>query len=106
MSENMNNQETNKWLCVIAYIGILFFVPLVVDQNNQFYKFHANQALVLFLFAMIVNVAGALIPVLGWFLILPIGGIMAFVFMIMGMLNAFNEQMKPLPLIGTINLLK
>ncbi len=105
MSENTNGQQ-NKWVCAIAYLGFLFFLPLVIDGDNEFHKFHANQALNLFLLGVIVNLAGTLIPVIGWFLILPIGGIACLVFFIMGVLNAINETMKELPLIGKFRLIK
>ncbi len=101
-----NNRDTNKWSCVIAYIGILFFVPLLVDQKNKFNRFHANQALVLLIFAAIVNLIGNYMTTLIGSLIWLVGGIMMLVFMIMGVLNAANEKMKPLPLIGKIKLIK
>ncbi len=97
-------QNTNKWICVLAYL--IFFIPLIVDGNNPDYKFHANQGLNLFLLAIIVNVVGVLVPLIGWFIILPVGGIACLVLWIIGSLNAINEQNKPLPLIGSIELLK
>ncbi len=100
----MDNTNTNKWICVLAYL--IFFVPLLVDGQNSDYKFHANQGLNLFLLSLIVNVVGWLIPVIGWLIVLPVGGIACLVFWIMGSLNAINEQNKPLPLIGSIELLK
>ncbi len=105
MSENTNNQGTNKWLCVLAYFGILFFIPLVVDSSNEVYKFHANQGLNLFLFGLIVNVAARFIPYIG-FIISMVGGIASLVFAIMGILNAINEETKELPLIGQFRLIK
>ncbi len=105
MSDN-NNRDTNKWSCVIAYIGILFFVPLLVDRQNEFNRFHANQALVLLITATIVNILGKFSPIVLGALVRLIGGIAIIVLMIMGVLNAANEKMKPLPLIGKIKLIK
>lgn len=103
MSEQ-TKAETNKWICVVAYF--IFFIPLLVDGQNEKYKFHANQGLNLLLLAIAVNVLGTLIPVLGWFIILPIGGIFCLVLGIMGILNAINEEMKALPIIGKNRLIK
>lgn len=97
-------KENNKWISVLAYV--IFFVPLLMDSNNREYKFHANQGLNLLLLTAAVSFLGILIPIIGWFIILPIGGLLAFVLAIMGMINAWNETMKELPLIGKFNLIK
>lgn len=101
---NPADVEKNKVMAILAYI--LFFLPLLTAKDSPFAMYHANQGLVLFLFLVAVNVVGGIIPVVGWFVVLPIGCIMAIVFMIMGIINAANGQMKPLPLIGGISILK
>ena len=46
-----NDILQNKTLCGLAYVfPILFFLPLVSCPNSKFGRFHANQALLLFLF--------------------------------------------------------
>lgn len=105
--DNYNNQsdaEKNKWMGVIAYF--IFFVPLLVDSDSEFGKFHANQGLNLFLLSLAVTILGSIIPFVGWFIILPIGGILCLVLAIMGIINAVNGEMKELPLIGGIHLIK
>ncbi|MFZ7133821.1 MAG: DUF4870 domain-containing protein [Eubacteriales bacterium] len=96
--------QDNKVMAALAYI--LFFLPLLVCKDSAFGKFHANQGLVLFIFGVIISIAGSVIPLIGWFIILPIGGIIALVFGIMGIINAFNGKMKRLPLIGSIDIIK
>ena len=96
--------EKNKTMAILAYF--IFFLPLLTDaKDSPFAKFHANQSLVLFLFVVAVNIIGAIIPFLGWFIVLPIGSIMAIVFWIMGIMNAANGKMKELPMIGGIHIL-
>lgn len=97
-------KETNKWINALAYI--IFFVPLLMDGENEAYKFHANQGLNLLILAVIVNVVGSFVPVIGWFLILPVGGLFCFALFIMGVINSINEKMKELPIIGRYRLLK
>lgn len=46
------------------------------------------------------------VPVIGWFIILPLGGIVSFVLCIMGVINAINEKSKELPVIGKYRLIK
>ncbi len=97
-----NDVNDNKPMAIIGYIiPILFFIPLVTDaKNSPFAKFHANQQLILLIAAIAVNVIGAVIPIIGWFLILPLGSIAIIVFAIMGIINAAKGEIKELPLIG------
>ncbi|GAB6108210.1 DUF4870 domain-containing protein [Fusibacter bizertensis] len=99
----MENKNSNI-IAAVAYI--LFFIPLVVDSNSEFGKFHANQGLVLLLLGIAVSVVGSIIPFLGWFIIAPIGGLLVLVLAIVGIINALNGEQKELPIIGGIKLLK
>lgn len=105
---NQSDAEKNKAMAIIGYIiPILFFIPLVTDaKNSVFAKFHANQQLNLLLAAIAVNIVGTIIPVLGWFIILPLGSIALIVFAIMGIINAAKGEMKALPMIGGFSLIK
>lgn len=96
--------EKNTGMAIIAYL--LFFVPLLAGEKSEFVKYHTNQGLILFLFSLGVSVIGSVVPILGWFLILPFGTIMVLVLLVMGILNAVNGEMKPLPVIGKYQLLK
>jgi len=100
--------EKNKALAIVGYIiPILFFVPLVSDAKNSPYaKFHANQQLNLLLFWVIGWVAGAILMfVLIGFLVYFLVWIGGLIFMIMGIINAAQGTMKPLPLIGGFKLI-
>ena len=96
--------ENNKLLAAISYIGILFLVPLLAAKDDAFARFHANQGLVLFLVGIVLGIIG-IIPFVGP-IIAGIGGIVTFVFAILGIINAINGAMKPLPLIGGIEIIK
>ena len=101
---NKEDAEKNKAMAIIAYI--IFFVPLLAARDSKFAMYHANQGLNLFLLAVAVSVVGAIIPFLGWFIILPFGHLAVLIFVIMGITNASKGEMKPLPLIGKIELIK
>jgi uncharacterized membrane protein len=102
-----SDAEKNKAMGIVGYIiPILFFIPLVSDaKNSPFAKFHANQQLNLLLAAIVVNVVGGIIPVIGWFILLPLGSIFLIVVAIMGIINAVKGEMKELPLIGGFKLI-
>ena len=99
-----SDAEQNKVMAILAYV--LFFIPLLAAPKSAFAKYHANQGLLLLIFAIAVQVIGGVVPFLGWFLILPIGNIAVLVFFVMGIINASNGAMKPLPLIGGFTLIK
>jgi len=100
--------EKNKVMAIVGYIlPILFFVPLISEaKNSPFAKFHANQQLNLLLAAIVVNVVGTIIPILGWFIILPLGGLAVLVIAIIGIIGAAKGEMKKLPIIGGFELIK
>lgn len=101
--------DKNKLMAIIGYVlPILFFVPLLSEESKHspFAKFHANQQLVLLISAVIVNIAGSIIPFIGWFIILPFGGLAILVIAIIGLINAIKGEMKKLPIIGGFEILK
>ena len=96
--------EANKAFAILAYIGLLWLVPLLAAPNSKFAKFHTNQGLVLWIASMIVS-AVAIIPILGWIAAF-VGGIITFILMIVGIINAGSGKAKQLPIIGKFTLLK
>lgn len=90
----------NRAMAYVAYI--IFFIPLLTDaKDDPFVKYHTKQGLILFLAAVAVSILGA-IPVIGWFIIWPLGWIFIIVVWIIGLVNVSNNAKKPLPLIGKL----
>lgn len=101
----------NKVFGVLAYIGILFLVPLLARKDSPFAKFHTNQGLVLFIFEFISGIVFGLlscIPFVGWIFSLAgkLISLAFLVFMILGIVYAAQGQAKELPIIGKIKILK
>ena len=94
--------EKNKVVAAIAYA--IFFVPLLVDKDSEFGKFHANQGLLLLIVSLIGN-AVLTISIVG-ILLLPVLNVILLVLFIMGVINAINGEAKDLPVIGKYRLLK
>lgn len=103
LSFEVDDIEKNKVMAVLAYI--IFLVPLLAAKDSKFAMYHTNQGLVLFLFAVAVNIIGGIVPFVGWFVILPIGNLLIFVLAILGIINAAKGEAKPLPLVGGIKIL-
>ncbi|MBE6897775.1 MAG: zinc-ribbon domain-containing protein [Ruminococcaceae bacterium] len=107
--------EPKKGMAALAYISWLIIIPLIVARNNDFVRFHLNQALNLFLGSMLLsvlsNLLSGLVEVLGILslllsLVLIVINLVIFVFGVMGLINALQGKKKALPLISGINLLK
>lgn len=98
--------EKNKTMAILSYF--IFFIPLLTDaKDSRFAKFHANQSLILLIFSIVANfISGLLMIVLIGFLLLPIVNTLVFVLWILGIINANNGEMKRLPLIGGIDIIK
>ncbi len=107
--------SNDKIYGVLAYIGILVLVPILAGKT-QFARYHANQGLVLLIAGIIAGVAMGVvgvvlsfIPVIGGFLAAAVSGIVSLgmlVLMILGIVNAAQGEMKPLPVIGKFEILK
>jgi len=97
----------NKILAVVGYlIPLLFFVPMLAEKKSLFAMFHANQQLSLLIATIIIHLVGTFIPILGWFVILPLGLLAMIVIAIIGAVRAANGEMRPLPLIGGFSIIK
>jgi uncharacterized membrane protein len=112
---DIRDAQEGRTMAILAYI--LFFIPLLTGAHkaSPFVRFHTNQGTVLFILAAIYGIAYgilsvvlALIPVVGWALIIILG-IASAIFPILcavGIINAVNGKMRPLPAIGGITLIK
>ena len=102
-----------KIIAAISYFGIIGLIVaffLSKQNKNELVLFHLKQSagiqvvyIVFFMCACFIATISTFIffPLL--FIELPVIGIInmvIFIFMVMGILNAFNEKMKPLPIIG------
>ena len=108
MEDLKKDAEDNKIMGILAYLGILFLVPYLAAKESPFAKFHANQGCILFIAYLAAWVVGFIlifIPYIGWIVsyALYLG---CFVLMILGIINAVKGEMKELPLIGKMTILK
>ena len=113
--DDIQDAQEGKTMAILSYI--LFFIPLLTGahKNSPFVKYHANQGTILFiasaLWSIINNILSRIlriIPLIGRATI-SLLGLVSFVFLglcIIGILNAVNGQMKPLPIIGQFTIIK
>lgn len=114
--------SANKGLCVLAYFGILFFIPLVAKPESKFSRFHANQGLVFLIANIAAQIARTVLNLIintilsGVLSLYTISGLVTglislavsaatLALMIMGIVNTINGKAKELPLIGRFHLI-
>ena len=120
---DINDAEQNKAMGIVAYI--LFFIPMLTGthRTSPFVKFHVNQGFLLFVVSVVYSIISSIlrsivrVPLyyspyyhssyyytpawlsgILWLISLPILALC-----IIGIINAANGKMKPLPVIGTFN---
>ena len=95
--------QDNKIWGALSYLGILFFLPLVVNGGSStFGRFHANQAFILLIADIIGGVLSSLlgkIPVLGSVLSALIS-LLLLAYTLFGIITAGSGKAKELPFIG------
>jgi uncharacterized membrane protein len=98
--------EKNKLNAVLSYLGILIIVPLLSEdaKKSEYAKFHLNQGLVLLIASVALSMVWV-VPILGW-IVGFFGSIVLFVIWLMGLISAIQGEMKKVPLLGEIQLIK
>lgn len=81
---------------IVAYFTWIGLIIAFVAGDTEGAKFHLNQALVLWLFALLIP-----IPCLG-----QLWGIFLILCWIIGFVGAINDEEREMPLLGKIKLIK
>jgi uncharacterized membrane protein len=128
ISEALTGDESlrDRRMSMLAYI--LFFIPMVTGDStrSEFVKFHTNQGTVLFIAGVVFSIVLSIVQTILWgvvaaatFINTPLGillgvlvgllGVLGLVpvgLAIIGIINAANGEMKKLPFIGDITIVK
>ncbi len=104
----VEKDQNVKTLAALAYI--IFFLPLITNKDSKFAMYHANQGLVLLLTVIVLNIVtsilGGALFFFGGFMLWSLPGLVGLVFAILGIMTALNGEMKPLPVVGGVSLIK
>ena len=108
--------QMKKGMAILSYFGILVLIPIFAAKNDPFARYHANQGLVLFILltvcSVLSNVLTNILYEISPMLVLVVSGVFGLltfifcIFALIGIIRAAKGQMKPLPLIGGIKILK
>lgn len=93
--------KDGKMIAIISYITIIGLIIAFImnnDKKNAFASYHIKQSLGLALTGLILGIIG-MVPLLGW--LIDFFGLFVLLYMwIMGLVNAMNENEKPVPILG------
>lgn len=123
--------QSVKGVTVASYFWILFWLPLAVNSNSRYGRFHANQALLSLIASVAIGIVSAILQAIiraifvtkyetwlttyyatsgfGLFLAGLIGFILSLpslAWLIIGLINTINSRAKELPIIGKFRIIK
>ncbi len=103
-TENTNNDD--KTIGILSYLGVLWVVAYIMygNKKSEYNAFHVREGLgVIILFVALIVIVSVLsfikLSLIAWIINLvayPIIGVLC----IIGIINAVNGDMKPLPIIS------
>lgn len=88
----------SKLLAALSYVSILFLIPMLFAQEDEFARFHAKQGARLFICNAIGSILGSIFSI-GWVI-----NLLLIYLMIVGIINALNGKWEALPYIGKFKL--
>ena len=122
---DIRDAQDNKTMSVMAYI--LFFIPLMTGahRTSPFVKYHTNQGALLFIVAVAYSILSGILRSLirtpvsvygimtgvyytpGWLsTLLFLLSVPICILCVVGIINAVNGRMRPLPMIGNFTMIK
>lgn len=99
------NQKT---LAILSYVTIIGWIIAYVkgkelQPKSDLVTYHLKQGLGIFILSIVVNIAlTVIVLVIPALAILGYVGYVMFVLWIFGIINAANEEKKPIPVVGTL----
>jgi uncharacterized membrane protein len=106
--------QDNKVMAILAYFGILVFIPLFAAKESPFARFHTNQGLILLIANVSYSIAVWIISIILIMIspslalvvsLLYLASLLLLILMIIGIINAAKGEMKELPIIGKYRIL-
>lgn len=88
----------SKLLAALSYVSILFLIPMLFAQEDEFARFHAKQGARLFICNAIGSILGSIFSI-GWVI-----NLLLIYLVIVGIINALNGKWEALPYIGKFKL--
>jgi uncharacterized membrane protein len=97
---------SNKTLAILSYVTIIGWIIAFVKNNEQNPKndlvtYHLKQGFGFFILSIVVNVAMTIVvSIIPFLFFLNYVGLLLLVLWVFAIINAANEQKKPIPVVG------
>ncbi|AZA76683.1 DUF4870 domain-containing protein [Chryseobacterium sp. G0186] len=98
----------SKTISILSYVTIIGWIIAYVKSKDlspksELANYHLEQGLGFFLLSVVVNIAlSIMIPIIPSLFFLNYISLILLVLWIFGIINAVNEQKKPIPIVGKI----
>lgn len=104
-TEQVRKKDITTGAKICAAIGYLFFfVPVIMQEENQFSHFHANQGLLNLILSSVVATVLTFIPYVGIYLALTMELFCLFN-LVRGIVLSLQGKAKAMPLFGQITII-
>lgn len=121
ITDNFDGQDIKENSAIAGIAYFIFFLPLIINPNSSFARYHVNQSLLILLSSLAVGIVGGVLSAIFHIVHIPIIGVLfslviylarlaiglgIFVLWLVEMIDAFNGKAKKYPIIGDITLIK
>jgi uncharacterized membrane protein len=91
----------SRFLAILSYLGILCFVPLLRNKDDEFVHFHAKQGLIIWMWSVLAIFAIYLPGIGTWFFSFSTMAVV--ILSVIGVISASLNRAWKLPLIYSIS---
>ncbi|NMC51192.1 DUF4870 domain-containing protein [Candidatus Kuenenbacteria bacterium] len=91
--------QDERMMGALSYLWVLCLFVLFAKKDSEFCQFHAKQGVVLFVASFGVMFLG-MVPIIGWFIVLPVGWFIIVVLSLLGIINAWQGNKWEMPFAG------
>ncbi|MBP1548828.1 MAG: DUF4870 domain-containing protein [Oscillospiraceae bacterium] len=104
-------EEDKKVVATVAVFPILFLIYFIAGKDSAYVRYCANQGLIFTILGIIISVVAnviGIIPIIGFLagIVFWLIDLAILVLTIYQMIGAFKGTIKPLPVIGDVEILK
>ncbi len=87
-------------LAYVTIIPAIIFLVVEPYNRNSFIRFHAWQSIFLFIACVAIDTVLGMIPIIGWFVLLPLFALGVLILWIIVLLKALKGERYQIPIIG------
>ena len=104
-------EEDKKVIATVSVFPILFLIYFIAGKDSAYVRYCANQGLIFTILGIIISVVAnviGFIPIIGFIagIVFWLIDVAILVLTIYQMIGAFKGTIKPLPVIGNVEILK